>query len=1006
MPLSPLLVEASSFLHARHSVQKADICGLMQRLLEASSPLNRSLKAAMVPSEYSELMSTHCSGQNRLSSTTNLKIMSTAIFLFRNSLNEGIFDLFHQMFTWFQANYDAQMFKFLADKRDPSASAVLEKLFRQAVWEGDSDMVRELLLTGINPNQRWQVFCFDRRIHTEPKSAIQIACQKQYLRIAHLLLEAGACVPAEPDPENAPLCCLLAGDSSLDLNLVKKLIDATPTTTLQAYRGCLISAVRRNDLELIGLLVGAGVGSSDFFQFSCQQQSCSQRAPESNTSLPCSTHCITFPVLKRLLIAKTYQSMATKGRSQMNHSQFFSDLFDSCLQQRNLPAVKLMVDAGICFTRHTLFVLCEIPDLVIISQLLSEAIISLHAGEEESKTSRIVSRLANTASLEPLPTPQHSNGSTKSNRHCRDRTENIAMAHKIAEALTELPTGIKLQCCKALINNPLWRSLGPEDWPHFKEAFEVIIQTTNSDVDACQALLLIAVKNRDSTGLHRLLDSNLNCSATALSDLLQEVILWGDARIFKRLINEFTWTQDVECKVLPTHEQSFMEQAILNGNITGVQELFRAGIGVEFAMNGGLTFAILEQQQEIAEFLLESGADPNDIEVSFIETPLTEALASQSGDMLRLLIHFGANPHDVQSLSLAADINATVLNTFLRACKRGFLVSRCVSVLFEAIKYSELENVQLLLRAGVDCNLLIDAGQRKTCLAVAIEAGNSEILKLIIETGVNVNGIVEQDERGPRRAFPQSYSALVKAIRCQNLSAVDMLLEAGAEVNPTQTSDSPVGPTPLQAAAEQGNLDLVQKLLDLGASANEEPNPYGGFTALQKTASKGLIGIASLLLEHGADVNAKAARKGGRTALELAAENDRIDMVRFLVNSGAHIVGPDARQYSEAKTLASGRGHFAVCKLLEALYEEKGGGPSSLQFTDVDFDFSSGDSASCDLSGGTLDYTLEQGFAGGDGSQFDNISSTQSWVPPLSSIPNISLDGMLDEWDCPSIYLL
>jgi hypothetical protein len=231
-----------------------------------------------------------------------------------------------------------------------------------------------------------------------------------------------------------------------------------------------------------------------------------------------------------------------------------------------------------------------------------------------------------------------------------------------------------------------------------------------------------------------------------------------------------------------------------------------------------------------------------------------------------------------------------------------------------------------------------------------------------------------------------------------------MLLEAGAEVNPTQTSDSPVGPTPLQAAAEQGNLDLVQKLLDLGASANDEPNPYGGFTALQKTASKGLIGIASLLLEHGADVNAKAARKGGRTALELAAENDRIDMVRFLVNSGAHIVGPDARQYSEAKTLASGRGHFAVCKLLEALYEEKGGGPPSLQFTDVDFDFSSGDSASCDLSGGTLDYTLKQGFAGGDGSQFDNLSSTQSWVPPLSSIPNISLDGMLDEWDCPSIY--
>jgi ankyrin repeat protein len=727
--------------------------------------------------------------------------------------------------------------------------------------------------------------------------------------------------------------------------------------------------------------------------------------------------------LKKLFIARVrclafhlWDFTCHEWRYFTYYTPFFSDLLNSLLHQRNQQGVKFMMDAGVCFTKDLLLILCGIPDLVIISQLLSEAILSFHAAQEELETKRIISNLTKTVSLEPMPMSQNSKSSTDANVQSRDLAENVSMAHKIAEALTELPAGIKSQCCEALARSPLWRSLSTQDWPYYKEAFEVILQASNSDIDSSQALLWTAVKTRDAMGLHRLLDADLNCSAIALQDLLEEVIPWGDVEIFQRLINELTWIQNMESRYPDAYESRypdaygsrFMENAILHGNLVAVQKLFRAGIAVDFALSHGLGLAVSERQQEIVEFLLQCSADPN-AESSYSyshSTLLSGALASESVDIVRLLVRFGANPNDVEALCLASELNTTVLDTFVRACRKDFLVTRGVSVLFDAISNSELDTVQLLLRYGVDCNLLIDVevgrqSQRKTCLAAAIEAGDCEILKLVIDTGVNINGVVEQSPKGLRTAFPQACTALVKAIRCQNLSAVDMLLEAGAEVNPTETSGSPVEFTPLQAAAEQGDLDLVQKLLDLGANANEEPYPYGGNTALQITASKGLVGVASLLLERGADVNAKGARKGGKTALETATENDRIDMVRFLVNSGAHITGPDAHQYWQARTLALVHGHFAVCKLLEALYEEKSGGQSSAQVlsspdVDFDFSFSSRIPASYGLSDEPLGLTLIENFGEPNDGQSHSASSVESWAWPLSSILDFPLDGIPD----------
>ena len=175
-------------------------------------------------------------------------------------------------------------------------------------------------------------------------------------------------------------------------------------------------------------------------------------------------------------------------------------------------------------------------------------------------------------------------------------------------------------------------------------------------------------------------------------------------------------------------------------------------------------------------------------------------------------------------------------------------------------------------------------------------------------------------------------------------------------------------------------------------NANEEPNPFGGYTALQITASKWFIGVASLLLEHGANVNANGARRGERTALESAAENDRIDTVRFLINSGVPVIGSGADQYYQAKNLASSQGHYAVCQLLDTLHEEKGGRELSLPVSSlkgINFDFPSGIPASYDLSNDRLDLTPIEYFSETPDRQPDNTGSAESVAWPDFSLTDI-----------------
>ncbi|KAM5351190.1 hypothetical protein ACJ41O_003913 [Fusarium nematophilum] len=196
---------------------------------------------------------------------------------------------------------------------------------------------------------------------------------------------------------------------------------------------------------------------------------------------------------------------------------------------------------------------------------------------------------------------------------------------------------------------------------------------------------------------------------------------------------------------------------------------------------------------------------------------------------------------------------------------------------------------------------------------------------------------------------------LQAASRLRRKDVVQHLLHQGVHVGAApaaqkteimaQVTEFVLPRTAFQAAVESGDVDIMELLLEAGADVNAPPADDSGATALQIAAATGQIGIARRLIALGADVDADGARAHGRTALEAAAEHGRLDMVHFLVEAGAKILEPTGteakrsvgvhgrsdggtavatplvatRQFWRAKRLAAKNGHSATARLLKML---------------------------------------------------------------------------------------
>jgi hypothetical protein len=123
---------------------------------------------------------------------------------------------------------------------------------------------------------------------------------------------------------------------------------------------------------------------------------------------------------------------------------------------------------------------------------------------------------------------------------------------------------------------------------------------------------------------------------------------------------------------------------------------------------------------------------------------------------------------------------------------------------------------------------------------------------------------------------------LVKAAMDNDMAALKQLLDAGANINAT---DTVYHASALMLAANNGNLEIVQALLWAGADVNVTNSR--GETALMYLSDHSTAGIVKALVAAGAKLNLQD--EDGDTALISAAVSNNKDVLQALLDAGAKV---------------------------------------------------------------------------------------------------------------------
>ena len=153
-------------------------------------------------------------------------------------------------------------------------------------------------------------------------------------------------------------------------------------------------------------------------------------------------------------------------------------------------------------------------------------------------------------------------------------------------------------------------------------------------------------------------------------------------------------------------------------------------------------------------------------------------------------------------------------------------------------------------------------------LVVATLRGDLEILKNLVENGVDVNEKI-------------SFNKTALMLVADRLKFVKYLVENGADVNAKDINNN----TALIYSCINNRLEIVKYLVEHGADVNAK-GQYD-YTALITASRIANLEMVKYLVENGANVNAK--NKDDKTALVLASQNNLREIEKYLVeNVGLH----------------------------------------------------------------------------------------------------------------------
>ncbi|KAJ7291257.1 ankyrin repeat-containing domain protein [Mycena rebaudengoi] len=401
-------------------------------------------------------------------------------------------------------------------------------------------------------------------------------------------------------------------------------------------------------------------------------------------------------------------------------------------------------------------------------------------------------------------------------------------------------------------------------------------------------------------------------------------------------------------------EDNPLKAASQNGHIDIVHLLFENGADVHIGNDSALRAASESGHTEVVQVLLRKGANTNvtsgNGESLLITMSTKSYIHPRHVDIVRLLLENGA------------DVNAGNNGALQAASKRGYteivqlLLKNAdehtssaleaaaswdgsLSIYLEASE-DERNMVEAATRRLTHIRFLLDSGadvhvRNNGALREAAKRGHTEVVQLLLENGANINAANEHTGSALEAAAswdgnPSIINSLdsddkkrekMAEAATRRLTHVRFLLDNGADVHVRNNGV-------LRAAAEAGNTEVVQLLLENGVNAADEHtgsaleaaaswdgNPYLADSwdsedkrrrNMVEAATRRLMYVR-LLLDNGADIHG-----GNNGALRVAAWRGHTEVMQLLLENGANVNEADEDTGSALEAAASWNGSPSI----------------------------------------------------------------------------------------------
>lgn len=337
----------------------------------------------------------------------------------------------------------------------------------------------------------------------------------------------------------------------------------------------------------------------------------------------------------------------------------------------------------------------------------------------------------------------------------------------------------------------------------------------------------------------------------------------GDSKSFRniedviqfvpQIINEITGTRGRTVVDIDIFGDESYKNVVTSGDRAALERVIKKRSGEKYIKD--IEAAVLI---DINRYIIYKGGTPSYKQYSYMNNEVTSlmiASAFKYNDLLKALVSVGA---DLDLKSATKYDKNRIYNTALN-----------YSILSENV-----EGVSILLNAGASID------NRSDYLHDAIEVNNLNIVKLLVNKGIDVNQIA----KGEDGTYYEGRSPLSLAVFKGNAEIVKFLLLHDADVN---MDEEPILYTAVDCYNndKKNYLNIIKLILNAGTDIDiRYSGSIRGSTPLILSILNGYTEVVKLLIEYGADVN--YTDKKGKKPLYYAIVGKQ-EIIKLLVDEGA-----------------------------------------------------------------------------------------------------------------------